>query len=98
MLDRLGMRGVAGDVMLMEACGCQECGGSGFRGRSVIYEIMPITHELQDLIQEGASERKVEEAARRSGMQTLLETGIAKSIAGETTLEEVLQVTSRYSA
>jgi len=94
LLERLGLSECCRGALLHEAGGCPACEGSGYRGRTTIHEIMPITAALQELILSGATERKLEEAARSSGMQTLLESGVAKSIAGETSVDEVLRATS----
>jgi general secretion pathway protein E len=94
LLEHMGLGKQGKEALLHEARGCQACGGSGYRGRTSIYEIMPLTTGLQKLILGGATDRKLEEAARSGGMRTLWETGIAKAIAGETSIDEVLRVTS----
>jgi type II secretory ATPase GspE/PulE/Tfp pilus assembly ATPase PilB-like protein len=53
-----------------------------------------MSQALHELILAEGSDREIERAARENGMNTLLETGIAKCLAGETSLEEVLRVTS----
>ncbi len=80
-------------AVLHEPVGCDVCGGSGYRGRTTIYEIMRFSAELQQLVLNGATERRIEEAARSEGMKTLFHAGLAKALAGETSLEEVLRVT-----
>jgi general secretion pathway protein E len=94
LLNRLGYSEIRIDIPLFEAKGCQACGGQGYRGRTTIHEIMTVTDRIQSLILGGAPDRELENAARGEGMQTLLETGIRKAIAGETSLEEVLRVAS----
>lgn len=74
--------------------GCRECNGSGFRGRVAISEILPLTREIQNLIVRRASSRDIREAADRAGMRTLAQDGKDKVLAGITTEEEVLRVTS----
>lgn len=79
---------------LHDASGCSACSGEGYKGRTTIYEIMSMSQALHELILAEGSDREIERAARENGMNTLLETGIAKCLAGETSLEEVLRVTS----
>lgn len=73
--------------------GCKECGGSGFKGRIGIFEVLEITPTMQALISAKVSEDKVSLQALKDGMVTMLEDGFAKVEAGTTTLEEVLRVT-----
>jgi type IV pilus assembly protein PilB len=76
-----------------KGAGCPDCRGTGFRGRHGIFELMRMNEELRELVLERASDAKLLEAARRSGMATLREECLALVSAGETTLEEVLRVT-----
>jgi type IV pilus assembly protein PilB len=73
--------------------GCSQCGGSGFRGRSALYELMPISDELRDLILSGASERDIKRTAISVGMSTLRMSGLALLKQGVTTVDEVVRVT-----
>lgn len=66
---------------------------SGYRGRSAIMEFLPMTENLRRLVMKRANASEIERAAREEGMRTMFEDGIAKSVAGQTTLEEVLRVT-----
>jgi len=92
-LMRWGIR-VGDQVRLSEAKGCAACSGTGYRGRTTIYEIMQVTQALQQLILQDPAMAKIEQVARHNGMRSLFETGIAKAMAGETSMEEVLRVTS----
>ena len=76
-----------------KGAGCPDCRGTGFRGRHGIFELMRMNEELRELVLDRASDAKVLDAARRSGMSTLREECLALVSAGETTLEEVLRVT-----
>jgi general secretion pathway protein E len=69
--------------------GCDHCLGTGYRGRCGVFELMPTSPELVALIERRASSKEVEEQAVREGMQTLMDAGMAKALAGETSLEEV---------
>jgi type IV pilus assembly protein PilB len=72
--------------------GCKECGQSGYRGRLAVHELMVFTDELRELVSRHASEDELREAARRAGMRTLMEDGIAKAAQGLTTLQELGRV------
>jgi type IV pilus assembly protein PilB len=74
--------------------GCDQCGHSGYRGRTGIYEVLPVTPELRDALRGGGDERQVAEAARLSGVRSLRASGLLKALRGETTYEEVLRVTA----
>ncbi len=73
--------------------GCQECGGSGFRGRIGIFEVLNNSTSIQNLTIERASSAKIKAQALKEGMKTMLEDGFRKVEAGLTTLDEVLRVT-----
>ena len=83
---------VTGGMSAYEPGSCMRCGGSGFRGRVGIYELMPITDQLRRLILEKASADELRECARRDGMRTLREDGLDKVRRGMTSLGEVLRV------
>ena len=73
--------------------GCAKCSNTGYKGRACIVEVLPVTLEIQDLINQRASFQKIREVARAAGMQTLYESGIKKVESGITSLEEVLSTT-----
>jgi len=66
---------------------------SGYRGRRAIMECLVMSDPLRRLVMQRASEGQIEQQARAEGMRTMYEDGIAKAVAGVTTLEEVLRVT-----
>ena len=72
--------------------GCPACHGGGYRGRIGLYEIVAIDPELEGLIHDGAAEAALVAAARARG-PSLLDDGVAKLRAGETSVEEVARVT-----
>ncbi len=74
--------------------GCEKCNGSGYSGRQGLYEVMPITPELRDLILNRASTTEIRHMAVKQGMLTLRDDGIVKVAKGVTTLEEVLRETA----
>ena len=73
--------------------GCQHCGGTGFRGRTALYEMMGMTDPLRELILSGASAIELKRQAIADGMKTLRQSGIEKVADGVTSIEEVMRVT-----
>jgi type IV pilus assembly protein PilB len=73
--------------------GCALCNFTGMKGRIAIYEVMPISHEIRDLILRNAPTAEIREVAVAQGMKTLRHSGLLKVIEGTTTVEEVLRVT-----
>jgi type IV pilus assembly protein PilB len=77
-----------------EPVGCGRCNQSGYRGRAGLYSVMTLGEEIKEMVVSQASEADITAAARRGGMVTLREDGIAKVRDGLTSLEEVLRVTA----
>ncbi len=73
--------------------GCLLCKSTGFRGRTALYEVMPMTDALRALVAGNRSADEIRAAAEREGMRTLSRDGIGKAQRGITTLEEVVRVT-----
>lgn len=73
------------------AAGCRRCGGSGYRGRTGIYEVMVISEEIRQLILRRASAGEISRAAEREGMVRLRDDGLLKAARGVTTIEEALK-------
>src|ERR1700675_1088783 len=90
-LTALGFK--AGEI-LREPCGCERCGGTGYRGRIGVFEILELTNELRLLIGEKTDGLKIDETAIRAGMTTMLDDGLAKCRAGLTSPAEILRVTT----
>jgi type IV pilus assembly protein PilB len=82
----------AGDVTFYHGAGCDNCSGSGYRGRLAVYELFPITREIRNLVLSGDLGSGIRDQAIADGMQTLLISGMGKVKAGLTTLDEVLSV------
>jgi type IV pilus assembly protein PilB len=74
--------------------GCDVCGGTGYKGRIGIYEMMIINNSIRELILRHASTAELTEAAKKNGMKTLREDGFQKVLNGVTTVEEVLRATA----
>jgi type II secretory ATPase GspE/PulE/Tfp pilus assembly ATPase PilB-like protein len=72
--------------------GCKECGRSGYKGRTGIFEVMEISDRLRNLIVSKVSSSALRNAAIEEGLKTLLSEGIKKILAGITTVEEVMRV------
>jgi type IV pilus assembly protein PilB len=79
-------------VNLCRPVGCEHCEKSGYSGRVGLYEIMPLSRELQTMIESQAPINLIEDIAVKEGMQTLAESGRRKILAGLTTIEEVTRV------
>jgi type IV pilus assembly protein PilB len=82
-----------GTINLYKGKGCQTCNFTGMKGRVAIYEVMPISNEIRDLILRNATTNEILEAAASQGMKTLRQNALQKVIDGVTTIEEVLRVT-----
>ena len=82
-----------GPVVIYAGKGCASCGFTGMRGRVAIYEVMPMSREINALVLDGASATEIHRVAREHGMRTLREAGLRKVLDGVTTVEEILRVT-----
>jgi type IV pilus assembly protein PilB len=78
---------------IFRGAGCGDCRGTGFRGRTGLFELLTMTEAIRELVLERAPDARILEEARRGGMTTLREECLALVAKGETTLEEVLRVT-----
>lgn len=81
-----------------EAVGCEECRGTGFRGRTGIYEVFVVTDHIRPLIVARAATSEIKTIAFRDGMRTLRMDGWNKVLNGTTTMEEVLRVSEEDEA
>jgi type IV pilus assembly protein PilB len=78
------------EATFVESTGCTACGETGYRGRIPLFEVMPMTDAIADLVE--APTREIEQMAVLQGMSSLRESGIALAAAGIVTLEEVSRV------
>jgi type IV pilus assembly protein PilB len=76
-----------------EGAGCIECGGTGFKGRTAICELMDLTDRIRDMILDRRPTSEIKRAAREEGMTFLRECAVQRVFAGVTTLREVNKVT-----
>jgi type II secretory ATPase GspE/PulE/Tfp pilus assembly ATPase PilB-like protein len=103
-LERFGMdrrdpsqrapSGHDGVLVHYESPGCEKCGGTGYRGRAGIHELLMVTRDLRHLIQTGARVDDIQRAALEGSMRTLRQDGIEKVMAGITTIHEVRATTN----
>jgi len=82
-----------GPCTLYKGRGCPTCNFTGMKGRSGIYEVMPVTPELREMILRNASAAEMRDLAQKQGMATLRQAGLAKVLDGSMAIEEVLRVT-----
>jgi general secretion pathway protein E len=78
---------------LYRAVGCEQCGGTGYRGRIAIVELLVMSEPLRRLVLAHAEAGKIAQQAAAEGMRTMFEDGLVKALAGTTTVEEVARVT-----
>ncbi len=83
----------SGEVRLYRSVGCEHCGGTGYRGRVGIIEMLPMSDKIRELVLQHAGSGKIEQAAREEGMHSMFEDGCLKALQGITTIEEVVRVT-----
>jgi type IV pilus assembly protein PilB len=81
------------DATPRRGAGCTECGGTGYRGRIGVFEVLPVSAAMRAVLMSTPTEAQVAAVALSEGMQTLRASAIAKAHAGLTTYEEVLRVT-----
>jgi len=81
------------DVPLYEGAGCFECGGTGFRGRSAINELLDLTDKIREMILYRRPTSEIKRAAREEGMTFLRDSAVEKMRKGITTLREINKVT-----
>ena len=74
------------------ATGCPACSATGYKGRTTLMEVLPMTRPLRDLVLAGAAEIRIEQEATEAGMRSLMLHGVARARAGETSLSEVIRV------
>jgi type IV pilus assembly protein PilB len=77
----------------LRGTGCPECGGTGYRGRSAVYEVLDVDAAMRQVLLKDPTEGSIAAQARAAGMLTLRAAAVEKARAGETTFEEALRVT-----
>ena len=89
MVERFGLQQ---DDTVYRAVGCPKCGRTGYRGRMAIAEMLEMTPALRHQILSDPSTDALSSAAQQQQFVTMIDNGVARVVAGETTLEEVLRV------
>jgi type IV pilus assembly protein PilB len=91
-----GFRGedLDGNWVPYKAVGCEKCKGSGYKGRVGIYQVMPITEAMQDMILRSATAPEISREAAANGVRDLRQSGLMKAKAGMTSIDEVLGCTN----
>ena len=82
------------NASFMRGAGCEKCGDKGFRGRKGVFEIFVVNEEIEEMIYHNVSIVELRRKAREMGMRSMREDGFRKVLAGVTTLDEVLMVTT----
>jgi general secretion pathway protein E len=91
---RFAVIGFAAGEVVHEAGGCERCGGTGYRGRNGVFEILEMSDDVRKLVGPQTDSHTVDTAAMKGGMTTMLEDAVRKCRAGLTTVPEVFRVTT----
>ncbi len=83
----------AKEVVPYKGRGCDLCGGTGYKGRVALYEVMPISAGIKELILEGATATEIKKCMLNDGCKSLRKSGLTKIAQGVSSIEEVLRVT-----
>ncbi len=78
--------------LLARGRGCDACGGTGYRGRVALFEVLPLTDEIRALVDRRATAREIEEVAVANGMRTLAGEGSRLCLEGVTTATEIRRI------
>jgi type II secretory ATPase GspE/PulE/Tfp pilus assembly ATPase PilB-like protein len=81
------------DQVFHDAAGCDDCGGTGFRGRTAVAELLDMSDRIRQMILERRPTAEIKQAAREEGMTFLRESALEKVFVGATTLKEINKVT-----
>lgn len=92
-LSKIGMKATSSKKLkLFKGKGCNDCSGTGYHGRTAIFEALVVTNKVKDMIASDAAEDAIKKAAVAGGMISMYEDGIAKLMQGVTTFEELQRV------
>jgi type IV pilus assembly protein PilB len=92
-IARIGLSPDAAAGTFFKGKGCEKCGGTGYRGRVGVFEIMEVTPNITRLVMERANSQDLLAMAKDEGMATMREDAVAKAMRGITTLEEAARTT-----
>lgn len=85
------------EIQIYESKGCDACSGLGYKGRVAIFELFPVSEEIEDHIVKGVGEGELRRIAATKGMVTMQEDGILKVFQGVTSISEVESVTGKVA-
>ncbi|MGE5664049.1 MAG: ATPase, T2SS/T4P/T4SS family [Deltaproteobacteria bacterium] len=91
-IERFGLSRGDGKIAFSRGAGCPACGGTGYRGRTGIFEILPFSQKIRDLVTANAPEHDIRQVAVAKGMTTLGQAALEKVKAGATTLAELYNI------
>jgi len=89
--DKLG---IEKSTKIYKGSGCKSCDDTGYKGRTAIFELLPVTSAIKKLITSNANDIEIRETAHKEGLVTLRQAAVAKMLEGVTTVDEVFSVTS----
>ena len=92
MKKELGALFPQGEAKFYKAVGCSECDNSGYLGRVGVFEVLPVTPKIAEMILKRTDSPSLEREAIAEGMITMKQDGYIKVLRGVTTVEEVLRV------
>jgi type II secretory ATPase GspE/PulE/Tfp pilus assembly ATPase PilB-like protein len=81
--------GIAPDEKFYHGAGCPSCNYSGYHGRTIVYELLPVSREIANLIRKSPDVQEIKNCAVNQGMTTLTENALALARERKTSLEEV---------
>jgi type II secretory ATPase GspE/PulE/Tfp pilus assembly ATPase PilB-like protein len=81
------------EIQLYKSVGCEECQGTGYRGRIGVFELLEVNDAIKELLRTSPSVQAISAEAKKSGFRKLHEDGLAKVIKGMTSVKELLRVT-----
>jgi type II secretory ATPase GspE/PulE/Tfp pilus assembly ATPase PilB-like protein len=92
-IERAGLPSESAAGTFTMGKGCDQCGGTGFRGRVGVFEILEVTPAITRMVMERANSQELLAAAKAEGMTTMRQDAVAKALRGMTTLEEAVRTT-----
>lgn len=92
MLKMLGGTATNKQVLLHKGNGCAACAGTGYKGRTAVFEMLPITEKIKDMFNSGEGVKKIKEENKKGGMNSLKEDALLKVLQGITTVEEYMKI------
>ena len=92
MLKMLGGTATNKQVLLHKGNGCAACAGTGYKGRTAVFEMLPITEKIKDMFNSGEGVKKIKEENKKAGMNSLKEDALLKVLQGITTVEEYMKI------